>query len=102
MLVAESTWGGLRFAWCEIWNQCSNIKSAIFCPGLASVQLKRESLALKKEKLEPVARQSDQSAVGEVLGNMSMAVCLSFFVFEMGKSDQYEFSDCTSFARVFV
>lgn len=33
----------------------------------------------KKEKLEPVARQSDQSAVVEVLGNMSMAVCLSFF-----------------------
>lgn len=55
----------------------------------------------KKEKLEPVARQSDQSPVVEVLGNMSMAVCLSFF-FEMGRSDQYEFSDCTSFVRFFV
>jgi hypothetical protein len=56
----------------------------------------------KKEKWEPVVRQSDQSAIVEVLGNMSMAVCLSFFVSEMGRSDQYEFSDCTSFATFFV
>jgi hypothetical protein len=59
-------------------------------------------MATKKEKLEPVLLQSDQSAVVEALINVSMAVCLSFFVFEMGRSDQYEFSDCTSFARFFV
>ena len=53
----------------------------------------------KKENLEPVLRQSDQSVVVEVLINVSMAVCLSFFVFEMGGSDQYEFSNCPSFAR---
>jgi hypothetical protein len=59
-------------------------------------------MAIKKEKLEPVLRQSHQSAVVEVLGNISMAVCLSFFVFEMGRIDQYEFSNCPSFARFFV
>jgi hypothetical protein len=59
-----------------------------------------ERMAIKK--LEPVLRQSDQSAVVEALINVSIAVCLSFFVFEMDGSDQYEFSNCPSFARKFV
>jgi hypothetical protein len=71
-------------------------------PGIGECLAVEGEHGYKKEKLEPVVRQSDQSAVVGVLGNMSMAVCLSFFVFEMGRSDQYEFSDCTSFVRFFV
>ena len=73
-----------------------------FFPGIGKCLAGEGKHGYNKEKLEPVARQSDQSAVVEVLGNMSMAVCLSFFLFEMGGSDQYEFSNCPSVARFFV
>jgi hypothetical protein len=72
-----------------------------FLPGIGNCLAGEGKHGYKKEKLEPVARQSDQSAVVEVLINVSMAVFLSFF-FEMGGSDQYEFSNCPSFERFFV
>ena len=78
------------------------ISNQQFLSGVGKCLAEEGEHGYKKEKLEPVVRQSDQSAVVEVLGNMSMADCLSFFVFEMGRSDQYEFSNCPSFARFFV
>jgi hypothetical protein len=70
-----------------------------FLPGIGKGLAVEGEHGYKKEKLEPVVRQSDQSAVVEVLIKVSMAACLSFFVFEMDGSDQYEFSNCPSFAR---
>jgi hypothetical protein len=49
-----------------------------FLPGIGKCLAVEGEHAYKKEKLEPVVRQSDQSAVVEVLGNMSMDVCLFF------------------------
>jgi len=42
--------------------------------GLVSARLGKAH-GYEKEKLEPVLRQSDQSAVVEAFGNMSMAIC---------------------------
>jgi hypothetical protein len=65
--------------------------------GLESARLGKAH-GYEKEKLEPVLRQSDQSAVVEAFGNMTMAICLFF---EIDGSEKYEFSNCPSFARFF-
>lgn len=75
------------------------ISNQQFLSGVGKCLAEDGEHGYKEEKLEPVVRQSDQSAVVEVLGNMSMDVCLFF---EMGGGDQYEFSNCPSFARLFV
>ena len=49
-----------------------------FLSGIGKCLAEEGGQGYKKEKLEPVVRQSDQSAVVEVLGKMSMDVCLFF------------------------